>query len=121
MKDSDVIEALECCTGLGCDKCKFNDGDPNTLSCEWELKNAAMEVLKRQQAEVERLKTEKDNLIRNYKECAMEAVKDFAERLKARVKEATNEKPDGVRVCESEIVGVINEVVAEMERENDRT
>ena len=84
MSDSDIIKALECCTGLGCDKCKFNDGEPNTCLCEWELKNAAMEVLKRQQAEIEeakRLKADHDALIRNYKECTMEVVREFAERM----------------------------------------
>ena len=44
-------------------------------------------------------------------------IKDFAERLKARVKETANEKPDGVRIYESEIDGIINELVAEMEGE----
>ena len=44
----------------------------------------AVAMLKRQQAEIERLKTEKDNLIRNYKECAMEVVKDFADRIQAK-------------------------------------
>jgi hypothetical protein len=48
------------------------------------------------------------------------AVKDFAERLKARVKETANEKPDGGHVCESEIAGIINEIVAKMEGENGR-
>lgn len=33
-------------------------------------------------AEIERLKTEKDNLIRTYAECQAEAVKEFAEILK---------------------------------------
>lgn len=40
---------------------------------------------------------------------------DFAERLKARVKEAANEQPDSGHICESEIDGIINELVAEME------
>lgn len=43
------------------------------------------------------------------------AIRDFAERLKARVKEAVYEQPDGGHVCESEIDGIINELVAEME------
>lgn len=46
-------------------------------------------------------------------------IKDFAERLKARVKETANEKPDGGHVCESEIAGIINELFAEMEGENE--
>lgn len=39
--------------------------------------------ISRQKAEIERLKEEKDNLIRTYAECQAEAVKEFAERLKA--------------------------------------
>lgn len=45
------------------------------------LKNNALALTKRQQAEIERLQTEKDNLIRIYKECMTEAIKEFAERL----------------------------------------
>ncbi len=39
-------------------------------------------LINRQKAEIERLKEEKDNLIRTYAECQAEAVKEFAERLK---------------------------------------
>lgn len=143
MTDSDIIKALECCTGLGCDKCKFNDGEPNTWSCEWELKNAAMEVLKRQQAEIKRLKAENAEIEaevdKQYEQARADilgnmadggaschwciaghrknAIKDFAERLKERVNEAAYEQPDDWDgcVCESEIVGIIDELVAEME------
>ena len=45
------------------------------------------------------------------------AVRKFAERLKMRVKEAAYEQLDGGHVCESEIVGVINELAAEMEKQ----
>lgn len=43
-----------------------------------------MTLIKCQQAEIERLKAEHDALIRSYKECAMEAVRDFAKGLKAK-------------------------------------
>jgi hypothetical protein len=42
------------------------------------------EVINRQKAEIERLKTEKDNLIRTYAECQAKAVKEFAERIEQR-------------------------------------
>lgn len=117
MKDSDIIKALECCVGLGCDKCKFNDGEENTWSCEWELKNAAMEMLKRQQEELDRLTAEKDNLIRNYKECAMEAVREFVGRLEDRL------PPRDSDYCVPEyrqVLFYIDRIVAEMEGENGK-
>lgn len=134
MTDSDIIEALDCCTGLGCDKCKFNDGDPNTLSCEWELKNAAMEVLKRQQAEIKKLRCKVERLKKYDEERDIrlhaklirtardEAIKDFAERLKVRVKERLykimGNKPDTkcVLVGMKEIAE-FDELVEEMEGE----
>lgn len=122
MTDSDIIKALECCTGKegGCNGCIFNDEDDiYCWSCEWELKNAAMEVIKRQQAEIERLKAEKDNLIRNYKECAMEAVKEFAERLKAKVTYFEYRLEDGDELFKAVELDAIDALVEEMEGENE--
>lgn len=81
MTDSDIIKALECCgeNGEGCLECPFFKKYKN---CVKELITLAGICIKRQQAEIERLKAEHDALIRNYKECAMDAVKDFAERIK---------------------------------------
>lgn len=143
MTDSEIIKALECCLVTG--QCKtgcFVD----VLECERVLFDAVKDLLKRQQAEIERLKAENAELEaeveKQYEQaradilgnmadggaschwCIAEhkknAVKDFAERLKARVKETANEKPDGGHVCDSEIAGIINELFAEMEGENDR-
>ena len=44
---------------------------------------AVFELAEQQQAEIERLQTEKDNLIKTYKECATEVIKDFLYRLKS--------------------------------------
>lgn len=74
MTDSDIIKALECCLVTG--QCKtgcFVD----VLECELVLFDAVKDLLKRQQAEIERLKTEKDNLIHGYNEC----VKHYLDRL----------------------------------------
>lgn len=127
MTDSDIIKALECCLVTG--QCKagcFVD----VLECEPVLFGAVQDLIKRQQAEIERL----EGLATNMEYCAnhaldeiekekREAIKDFTERLKARVKEAAYEQPeiDDGRVCESEIVGIINELVAETEGEDGRT
>lgn len=84
MTDSDIIKALECCTRNGeCSACPMRG--LKAIGCIEILVVSVLDLIKRQQAEIERLKTEKDNLIRNYKECAMEAVRDFAGRLEDRL------------------------------------
>ena len=50
--------------------------------------------IQRLKAELERLKAEKDNLIRTYAECQTEAVKEFAERLKTNVFEVDDINED---------------------------
>ena len=76
-----------------CDKCKFYTG---TTQCVEDLKSASIYLIKRQKAEIERLKCEMGKLLP--KDCAYavqmevsnkletqiraEAVREFAERLK---------------------------------------
>ena len=61
MTDNDIIKALEYCftndwNRTKCDKCKFYTG---TTQCVEDLKSASIYLIKRQQAEIERLqKTE---------------------------------------------------------------
>ena len=109
MTDSDIIKALECCANFaqctGCGYYKERD-----RCCVDAVMEDAVAMLKRQQAEIKRLKTEKDNLIRNYKECAMEAVRDFAGRLKER--QIQPEYPWGDLFVTA---SMIDETVAEME------
>ena len=78
MTDSDIIKALECCAIDDCKECPMQFG----VACKIQVAAEAITHIKYQQAEIERLKAEHDALIRNYKECAMDAVKDFAERIK---------------------------------------
>ena len=66
-----------------------------------------------------RLEAEKDALIRNYKELAMEAVRDFAARLKAKAYTAENEWSHGEHPLVVEMDD-IDETVAEMEGENGK-
>ena len=96
MTDTEIIKALEC---LGGDSifCQSRAYDPSEFPrCKENCAKDAIDLINRQKAEIEsmqaqidelwetgkRLKAEKDNLIRTYKECALEVVKEFAERLK---------------------------------------
>ena len=65
MTDNEIIKAL------GCYSCMV-DG----------LHENALDLIKRQITEIERLETEKDNLIRAYRECQIEVLREFAEKLK---------------------------------------
>lgn len=105
MTDNEIIKALECCTGqldegLDCTVCPFM----NTDNC---MRNEllALDLIKRQKAEIERLNKENRILSENadtafqdglneaqdlYREqvkseVSAEAIKEFAERLKAEV------------------------------------
>jgi hypothetical protein len=72
-KDSDIIKAWNFSKMVA-----INIGSV-TLS-----KNDVLAIdgfINRQNAEIENLRKEKDNLIKTYKECMTEAIKDFAERL----------------------------------------
>ena len=144
MTDSDIIKALECCAIDDCRECPMQFG----VACKIQVASEALTLIKYKQAEIEQLKAEyaeleaevdkqyeqaRADILGNMADgglschwCIAEhkknTIKDFAERLKARVKETAYEQPEGGdgRVCESEIVGVINEVVAEMEGENGK-
>lgn len=66
MTDNEIIKAL------GCYSCMV-DG----------LHENALDLIKRQTTKIERLEAEKDNLIRTYRECQIEVLRDFAEKLKS--------------------------------------
>lgn len=103
MTDNEIVKALEYCftndwNRTKCDKCKFYTG---TTQCVEDLKSASIYLIKRQQAEIERLKCEMGKLLP--KDCAYtvqmevsnkletqiraEAVREFAERLKEKKRE----------------------------------
>lgn len=60
-------------------------------------------------AEIERLQTEKDNLIKTYKECMTEAIKEFAERLKKELSFGRYIQLDQIDNLVKEMVGERNE------------
>lgn len=94
--DEEVIKALECCSKdvpllNSCEGCPFA-GE----KCAAFLPQTALDLINRQKAEVERLehiradlskendrlRSEKDKLIKSYKVCVVDAVELFAERIK---------------------------------------
>lgn len=86
MTDKEIIKALECCTTEICWDCPFEPKEQRkgTIGCcEENIKNA-LDLINRQKAEIERLKKGyfevEEAVIKTAKD---EAVKDFAERLKA--------------------------------------
>ena len=85
MTDNEIIKALECCSnGEPCANC------PCQKQCdETDLAEIALDLINRQQAEIERLKIENQSLRSaansyklHYNEARAEAVKEFAEKLK---------------------------------------
>lgn len=111
MTDSDIIKALECCFQADCDMCDECPYKKFERCIDRTQKDAAF-LIRVQQAEIERLKAEHDALIRNYKECAMEAVRDFAERLKATFPPRDSGK---CTLDDCYTLDKIDEIVAEME------
>ena len=86
MTDNEIIKALEVCTSelQDCVLCPLLDNcDPLVLDGQ------ALDLINRQQAEIERLKIENQSLRSaanscklHYNEARVEAVKEFAEKLK---------------------------------------
>lgn len=109
MTDKEIIKALECCSNQkyisDCEKCKYFAFD-----CKDTLIEQALDLINRQQAEIERLKgwqdllkAEKHSLIK------AEAVKEFAERLKA----VSHPYADTQMVFELQIDNLVKEMVGE--------
>ena len=95
MTDKEIIKALECCEVSGtCEYCPLKSDKKNCLSL---LSKNALDLIKRQQAEIDRLQEYHDateGAIYSFredhakvkffkKEIEVEAIKEFAERLKA--------------------------------------
>ena len=87
MTDNEIIKALEWCTDvMDCSKCLCKPYSGS--SCANKLKTGALDLIKRQQAEIERLQAEQ-MMTEGYADALeerakAEAIKEFAERLKGR-------------------------------------
>lgn len=126
--DSEIVKALECCIGdtdgkdcFGCPLYEIDD-------CQAHLNLAALDLINRQKAEIERLREEKSKLENKIDEiyplvmqlpnamqqAKAEAYKEFAERLKDMHKHNTTSVVSLVTVFDN-----INNLVKEMVGENN--
>lgn len=85
MTYKEIIKALECCTtkGAKCSDCPaFKKVDRS--DCKKYFMDA-IDLIKRQQAEIERLTKETMNMAATIETCQSEAIKEFAESLNDRI------------------------------------
>ena len=121
LNDNEIIKALECCKRAAvrqCEGCPYKERS----SCAFELRRDALDLINRQQAEIERLKLEveavdelinplpfKSNFDRAIETAKSEAIKEFAERLKGMHRHNTTSVTSLVTVFDN-----INNLVKEM-------
>ena len=97
MTDNDIKKALECCITNDCAKCKaYDETNGEIVDCLHAICRNALDLINRQQAEIERLESKVKklgkeqydlcsqivNLKDDVKYSKSEAIKEFAERLK---------------------------------------
>ena len=95
--DEDITSSLELiATTRNCNECKIRNCKWGTCNCSQITANAALDLINRQQAEIERLKKKveelsdvlSDSIRIRYKEAQSEAIKEFAESLNEKVENA---------------------------------
>ena len=88
--DEQIKKALKCCGEEGCEKCPMNF-IMDDIGCKLYigLYILALDLINRQEAEIERLKQDLKITMKNYVEggkiIKSEAIKEFAERLKEKI------------------------------------
>ncbi len=85
MTDNEIIKALECCIKLTtkCSECPYNETGEMCFDL---AKEDAIKLINRQRAEIERLEKENHRFVdigKTYSEVRAEAIKEFAELVKA--------------------------------------
>ena len=93
MTDNEIIKALEICANNGdCKECAINPHHGNYGYCTSLAIKAALDLINRQKAEIERLQGYNENLLtantalsNEILEVKTEAIKEFAERLKEKL------------------------------------
>lgn len=122
MVDKDIIKALECCAGDGsCAECPYDVGCVNG---NHRLAEDTLKLIKRQQAEIERLhevingfeeQAHKElmaymQLSEKYQNAKSEAVKEFAERLKENFETYTDAEEQNALYVRSLIDNLVKEM-----------
>ena len=121
MTDNEIIKGLECCGRESCNGCPYNknchQGNP--------MIGDALDLIKRQQEEIERLKEFIVETRRCDKEIKSEAVKAFVESLNDRIVNFPSEYPienatlaflNGSSHIQLEILEIIDNLVKEYEK-----
>ena len=81
LTDAEVVKALECCIGDGCSDCPYTHVYEN---CKAKRNNDCIELIKRKDAEIEKLKAElvsADEVI-GFREAEIERLKEYESALK---------------------------------------
>lgn len=78
MEDREIIKALELCSA---DECWCDDCPYENLCTDTDITKFALDLINRQKSEIERLERHTEM----YHEVRVEAVKEFAERLKEKL------------------------------------
>ena len=87
--DDEIVRALECCSqsDSACENCPANGICDDDSYC---FTGAILDLIKRQQAEIERLKDNKKYIYQEITTFRTSIVKEFAERLKCESYQAAN-------------------------------
>lgn len=90
MIDNEIIKALECCTRSGCSDNETKDCPLKPFEdCSTRLASNALDLIKRQQAEIERLKKENNDLTKNCVRCKDEYARTILDDLEKSVMPVT--------------------------------
>ena len=124
LTDEDIIKALECCIDGYCRGCMY--GDTDQFHCKDDLMQNALDLINRKNIQVEGLKNERIERIRELTrvvydkeiaEAKAEAIKDFAERLTDRIMDSIEQSlnnPDGNNYFITDVYTDIDNLVKEM-------
>ena len=108
MTDKKIIKALECCSTDNCTHCVYDDGLESLNDCTLRLTTDALDLINRQQSEIDRLKddifcisNERDAWKDTVNTTATEAIKEFINELMIQMPEhmmRTKPQPEEWRI-----------------------
>ena len=129
LTDEEIISSLEViATTCNCNECKIRSGRWGTCNCSETTANAALDLINHQKAEIDSLRAdlkrvcaERDARICTSNFIKSEAVKEFVERLKNKIKTECNPygKPTFDYDTSITIMRYIDNLVKEMESESN--
>lgn len=117
--DEEIKSSLEViATTRNCNECKIRNCKLGTCNCSQITANAALDLINRQEAEIEKLKgsTIVSNIMESQRikrEAKAEAYKEFAERLKSSIYINSNLLVYQCEAVESMIDDIVKEMVGE--------